>query len=167
MLLSYLYPVRNSPEKRTWKMILSQNAWKTRNEHFLEKTKDLPSLQVIGVPSWCVQQNTSGQMCHNSFDYYDNLSGWRQKQIDKCVRFKSKIHPVCKSQEQIELDLLIFQRTQHNATSRKKFRNSVFNLCLGKDKFKEPYLVFSLISVIHWTSVLSLRVQILYVLVGE
>lgn len=119
MLLSYLYPVRNSPEKRTWKMILSQNAWKMRNEHFLEKTKDLPSLQVIGVPSWCVQQNTSGQMCHNSFDYYDNLSGWRQKQIDKCVRFKSKIHPVCKSQEQIELDLLIFQRTQHNATSRK------------------------------------------------
>lgn len=82
-------------------MISSQNAWKMSNEHFLEKTKDLPSLQAIGVPSWCIQQNISGQMCHNAFDYYDNVSGWRQKQIDKCIRFKSKIHPVCKSQEQI------------------------------------------------------------------
>lgn len=82
-------------------MILSQNAWKTSNELFLEKTKDLPSLQALGVPSWCIQQNISGQMCHNAFDYCDNVSGWGQKQIDKCIRLKNKIHPFGKSQEQI------------------------------------------------------------------
>lgn len=60
---------------------------------FLWKTKDLQSLQAIGVPSWYIQQNISGQVFYNVFDYYNDVSGRRQKQIDKCISLESKIHP--------------------------------------------------------------------------
>lgn len=74
------------------------------NEHFLWKTKDLQPLRAIGVPTWCIQQNISGQAFYNAFDYYGDVSGRRQKQIDTRISLKSKIHlwsPYCKFQEQI------------------------------------------------------------------